>query len=227
MKKNTWKKSIICGFIVSVLCSFINFSGYCEDISNKVLRLHIIANSDSFEDQNLKLKVRDRILRDFKFETSGIKTVNEAEIFAEENIDTIKSIAQDEVFNNGFDYPVNAELVNMYFNTRIYTDVTLPAGNYDALRITIGEARGKNWWCVMFPPMCIPSAEKKIEINEVLNEPEIKIVTNFGDYQVEFKIVEVFFKARNFFECNIYAPVKNYLFNKDNFKYDIGFSFKK
>ena len=194
--KNIWSKSLICGFIISILCSFVNFSGKCEGISDKVLRLHIIANSDSFEDQSLKLKVRDRILKDFGVEASKVNNMDDAEILVQENLERIKFSAQDEISRNGFNYDVNVELINMHFNTRVYTDVTLPAGNYDALRVTIGEAKGKNWWCVMFPPMCLPTAERKREISEVLDESESKIVTNFGDYQIEFKIVEIFFNKR-------------------------------
>lgn len=224
--RNIWGKSLICGFIISVLCSFVSFSGKCEDISDKILRLHIIANSDSFEDQNLKLKVRDRILKDFGVEIANVHNMNDAEILARENLEKIKLSAQDEISRNGFDYKVNVELINMHFNTRVYTDVTLPAGNYDALRVTIGEAKGKNWWCVMFPPMCIPAAEEKREISEVLNESESKIVTNFGDYKIEFKIVEVFSRARDFLQNNVYNPIKEYLSDEDNFEYGCSLSFE-
>ena len=224
--RNIWGKSLICGFIISVLCSLVNFSGKCEDISDKILRLHIIANSDSFEDQNLKLKVRDRILKDFGVEIANVHNMNDAEILARENLEKIKLSAQDEISRNGFDYKVNVELINMHFNTRVYTDVTLPAGNYDALRVTIGEAKGKNWWCVMFPPMCIPAAEEKREISEVLNESESKIVTNSGDYKIEFKIVEVFSQARDFLQNNVYNPIKEYLSDEDNFEYGCSLSFE-
>lgn len=224
--KNIWSKSLICGFIISILCSFVNFSGKCEGISDKVLRLHIIANSDSFEDQSLKLKVRDRILKDFGVEASKVNNMDDAEILVQENLERIKFSAQDEILRNGFNYDVNVELINMHFNTRVYTDVTLPAGNYDALRVTIGEAKGKNWWCVMFPPMCLPAAERKREISEVLDESESKIVTNFGDYQIEFKIVEIFSQVKDFVQNNICNPVKKYLYDEDNFEYGFSFSFE-
>ena len=224
--KNTWGKALLCGFIISVACSFVNFSGKCDNISNKVFRLHIIANSNSEEDQSLKLKVRDRSLKDFSGESSEAKNMHEAEILAKDNIERLRISAQDEVYRNGYNYPVNAEIVNMHFNTRFYENVTLPAGNYDALRVTIGKAKGKNWWCVMFPPMCIPAAERKREISEVLDESESKIITNFGDYQIEFKIVEIFSQVKDFVQNNICNPVKKYLYDEDNFEYGFSFSFE-
>lgn len=224
--KNIWGKALLCGFIISVACSFVNFSGKCDNISNKVFRLHIIANSNSEEDQSLKLKVRDRILKDFSGESSEAKNMHEAEILAKDNIERLRISAQDEVYRNGYNYPVNAEIVNMHFNTRFYENVTLPAGNYDALRVTIGKAKGKNWWCVMFPPMCIPAAERKREISEVLDESESKIITNFGDYQIEFKIVEIFSQVKDFVQNNICNPVKKYLYDEDNFEYGFSFSFE-
>lgn len=224
--KNTWKKALLCGFIISVACSFVNFSGKCDNISNKVFRLHIIANSDSEEDQSLKLKVRDRILKDFSNGSSEAKNMQEAEVLAKDNIERLQTSAQDEVYKNGYNYPVKAEIVNMHFNTRFYENVTLPAGNYDALRVTIGEAKGKNWWCVMFPPMCLPAAESEKCIDDVLTETESKIITNFGDYQIEFKIVEIFSQVKDFVQNNICNPVKKYLYDEDNFKYGFSFSFE-
>ena len=232
--KNIFRKSLVCGFVISVLCSFINFSGKCDSISSKIFRLHIIANSDSFEDQSLKLRVRDRILKDFGFEMSKSENLYEAEILAEENLENIKISAEDELLKSGCKYPVNVEVVNMHFNTRIYENITLPAGNYDALRITIGNAKGKNWWCVMFPPMCLPVAQteeemsgNENEISEVLDNSEFQIITNFGNYQIEFKLIELFSELNDFLNNKVYFPIKKYFSVSNNIKYEPALYFNK
>ena len=122
-------------------------------IKTDTLRLHIIANSDSDFDQELKLKVRDRVLEytgELFAEVSG-KT--EAEALAEYSSDEIKNIAEDVIAENGADYSVSVEITNMWFETRSYDGFTLPAGDYDAVRIIIGAGEGHNWWCVMYPPL--------------------------------------------------------------------------
>lgn len=222
----TKSKALICGFIISVLFSFIGFSNKCESISNKVFRLHIIANSDSAEDQALKLKVRDRILNDFGSELKGVDDLISAEKITSENINKIKNLAQDEVNRNGYDYSVNAVITHMYFNTRHYGEITLPAGYYDALRIVIGTGKGKNWWCVMFPPMCLPAAEKRSEINSVLNSSELDVAEGGQKYKVEFKIVEFVTCAKNFFENYVWNPVDKFMdsdFLNISMKYDVDF----
>lgn len=215
-------KALISGFIFSVLFSFLNFGCHCESISNKVLRLHIIANSDSYEDQNLKLKVRDRILKDFDSGFSEIKDLASAEKTTKENLSLIKDLAQDEILKNGYDYSVDARLVRMKFNTRVYEDVTLPAGYYDALRITIGNAKGKNWWCVMFPPMCLPAAQGEVPLSDVLNRDECSVVLGKNEYILGFKLVELFFEVQDFFENNIQKPLNDLLYF-ENSKYEVGF----
>ena len=214
-------KALISGFILSVLFSFLNFGCRCENISAKVLRLHIIANSDSCEDQNLKLKVRDRVLKDFGGEFSEAENLVTAEKITKENLDLVKSLAQDEIFKNGYNYPVEAHLVRMKFDTRSYENVTLPAGYYDALRITIGEGEGKNWWCVMFPPMCLPAAQSEVLISDVLNKEECGVVLGHDKYILGFKSIELLFEAKEFFENNIKKPVNDWL-SAENAKYEIG-----
>lgn len=222
----TKSKALVCGFIISVLFSFVSFSNKCEGISNKVFRLHIIANSDSAEDQALKLKVRDRILNDFAGEFKCADDLLSAEKITRENITMIKNIAQDEVTQSGYDYSVNAEIANIYFNTRKYSEITLPAGRYDALRISIGSAKGKNWWCVMFPPMCLPAAQESTEMASVLNPSELDVVEGGQRYKAEFKIIEFFSEAKSFFQTRIWNPIEK--FSNDNpinisGKYDVDF----
>lgn len=198
------EKAIICGILVAAIAVFSSgfavFADECDDIRGKVFRLHILANSDSSADQALKLKVRDKLLEasDELFTSASDK--DEAIASAKNNHDEIEEIAQNEVQEEGYDYKVNASVVNMYFSTRTYGKVTLPAGNYDALRITIGKGAGHNWWCVMFPPLCLPSASGSQKLDDVLGTTEAQAITDSGnsDYVIKFKTVELFEQAKNF-----------------------------
>lgn len=183
-------KALCCGLCIACLLSMVGFCGACEDIESEVLRLHILANSDSEEDQTLKLKVRDGLLAYSETLFQNAATKAEAETIAKENLAQIQSEAEKIIRENGYDYGVQVYIKNMSFNTRVYGDVTLPAGNYDAIRVVIGAGEGHNWWCVMFPPLCLPSATGT-ELNTVLNDEEQKIVTD-DHYTFKFKIVEIF-----------------------------------
>lgn len=184
-------KSVLCAFIVCSLISMVSFDAQSKEISDEVFRLHILANSDSEEDQNLKLEVRDAVQKYCYNIYGNAETKQEAEQVISENLDDIISTAQDVVDNRGFDYKVDGEIVNMYFTNRVYEDITLPAGYYDAVRITIGSGEGHNWWCVMFPPICISTSENTAEISDVLNEEQTELVTD-GSYQYKFKIYELY-----------------------------------
>lgn len=187
------EKAIVIALIFSVIVgSFSAFASECNNIRGSVLRLHILANSDSAEDQALKLKVRDRILAETGNLFQNADNLSNAEDKVSKSLDLVKQIAADEIQKQGYHYNVNAELCNMFFNTREYDGVTLPAGRYDAMRITIGEAKGQNWWCVLYPPMCIPAAQPTQELNDVLNESEMEIVTAEPKYEIRFACVEIF-----------------------------------
>lgn len=194
---NLKEKSVLLGVLFSILLSLIGFAGKCEKISDKVLRLHIIANSNSFEDQNLKLKVRDKLLKDSQLYFANIHNISEAQKILCEHINDVISIAKDEIKKNGYNYDVTAEIKNTYFNTRVYNTVTLPAGNYNALNILIGEGKGKNWWCVIFPPMCLSSAKEQDELNDVLNPSEMDIVEGGEKYHIKFMVVELLENLKN------------------------------
>lgn len=191
MKKT--EKALLFGLILSILVgSFSAFASDCSAIRESVLRLHILANSDSDEDQALKLKVRDRILEETGDLFENASDLENAESSAANSLELVRSIAEDEVRKQGYDYPVRAELCNMFFETRQYDDITMPAGRYDAVRITIGEAKGHNWWCVLYPPMCIPAAQPKQELEDVLTEDGMEVVTSKPKYEVRFACVELF-----------------------------------
>lgn len=192
-------KSLCVAFVLTVIFSMLPFETECKEISNEVFRLHILANSDSESDQQLKLKVRDKVLEytESLFENSHSK--EEAENAVSDNLQEICNVALKEVRNNGYDYGVTAEITNMYFTTRYYDSYTLPSGMYDALRITIGSGEGHNWWCVMYPSVCISSEENQDKAaKEALNENQYDIVKN-EQYEYKFKIVEIFEKICSYF----------------------------
>ena len=178
-----------------VLCCMLNitvFSNQCDSIREKMLRMHVIANSDSEEDQNLKLKVRDAVLLKGKEIFDGSVTANEAEEKIKPHIDELEKTALSIIKNAGYNYDVNITVQKDYFKTRTYDNsVTLPAGYYTAVKVIIGEGKGQNWWCVMFPPMCLPAANAECKIDDVLNSEESNIVSNGKKYKIKFKIVEI------------------------------------
>ncbi len=191
-------KSVICAFVVACVISMSGFYGVCDDIQNEVFRLHIIANSDSPEDQALKIKVRDEMLSYTSEIFKGCKNKAESINAANTYLEDIKSHAQQIVYENGYNYKVDAYVTNMSFNTRVYDNFTLPAGKYDALRIIIGNGEGKNWWCVLYPALCIPSAQAD-DLGNVMNDSEQEIITNADRYEVKFKVVEWFESIFSFF----------------------------
>ena len=191
---NLFKKiriSICFAIIVSIIYSVISFAKTSEKIRSEVLRLHVIANSDSGIDQNLKLRVRDAVLEEGKDIFDGSVNIYNAVEKITPNLKIIEKTAKDIIAENGFDYDVKVSISREYFTTRTYETVTLPAGKYLALRIVIGEGKGHNWWCVMFPPMCLPAAYEKKEISSVLNSKETKLVSKNPKYEMRFKIVEL------------------------------------
>lgn len=186
------KISIAVGLTVAIIFSICSFAKTSEKIRSDVLRLHVIANSDSSVDQNLKLRLRDYILQEGKDVFDGSVNVNNAVAKLEPRIGELEESANEFVKNSGFDYSVKITLSNEYFTTRTYDTVTLPAGKYLALRVVIGSGEGHNWWCVMFPPMCVPAADKKDEIENVFSEKEIKLVESKPKYEPRFKVIEIY-----------------------------------
>lgn len=197
------KKSIIfaMGLLMSILIT--NFSAVVRDgrnldgLRNSVLRLHILANSDSEHDQNLKIKVRDALLESDIFD--GADSLETAEQIAQNNLDKIVETAENVLSENGCNLPVTAEIADVVFDERVYGDITMPSGEYRALRVKIGSAEGKNWWCVMYPPLCIPAAcdvEEDKSAEEVFSESELDIMYHPKKYEVRFaiwdKIKEIF-----------------------------------
>ena len=190
MKRNTIELSFLFAFLLAVIISFCGFETECQTIRTKVLRLHVIAVSDSEEDQALKLKVRDSVLRCSQDILSGETLKGKAERRIAANLDALRIAAEEEIKKNGYDCPVRVELTKADFPTRTYENVTLPAGQYNAVRVVIGNGEGKNWWCVMFPPLCLSAAKKQTGLSDVLNKDELALTQSDPKYEIRFWIVE-------------------------------------
>ena len=192
--KKIWVASLCLGLAVTLICQCTLLSAECTAIRNNLVRLHILANSNSEQDQALKLKVRDALLAYGGDLFIGQTTKEEALAQMEPQLATLEQIAKKTLEKEGCSLPVTCRLEETYFNTRVYDTVTLPAGNYTALRVLIGKGAGQNWWCVMFPPLCIPAAEEVTAnsngLDEVLTPNEQELVTNGPRYQMKFKTVE-------------------------------------
>lgn len=193
--------SVSLALVISVIFSIVSFAKTSERIRGDVLRLHVIANSDSMEDQRLKLKVRDAVLAEGAEIFDGSVDIDNAVERITPEIPKLQQIAENVIKTNGFDYSVKVMLSREYFSTRTYDTVTLPAGKYLALRIVIGTGEGHNWWCVMFPAMCLPAADKHREIDTVLDSGEVKLVEKNPKYEVRFKVVELYEELKNKIHC--------------------------
>ena len=166
--KNKLKNFIILAillFLYTSICAQNYVSAVSNNLSQAVFRLHVLANSNSEEDQNLKYKVRDGLIKYMNNICSNCSTKAEAISIANEHKNDFQEIAQNIVKGNGYDYPVKINIGNFYFPTKNYGDISLPAGPYDALKVEIGEAKGQNWWCVMFPSLCFIDISSGIVID--------------------------------------------------------------
>jgi len=188
-------------FIYIFICSKSYVSTVSSNISNSVFRLHVIANSDSNEDQTLKYIVRDNLLNYMNTLTTDISSKELAIKTVREHENEFYNIAKKTIIENGFNYDVKININYSYFPTKSYGDITLPAGYYDCLKVEIGEAKGQNWWCVMFPPLCfvdistgIVPEESKKQIEQELNAEEYSLIstTNNQTINLKFKILEIF-----------------------------------
>ena len=206
------KKMLCVSVVISFLLNFVlcvSAKDYSDKIqnrlANKIMRLHVLANSDLNYDQDLKLKVRDEILNRFDKYLYNSKTKIQAKEILSKNLSEIKKIAREIISKNGFDYNVQAMICHDNFPTKTYGDITLPAGNYETLKIIIGKGQGHNWWCVMFPPLCFIDATRKTnskniskiskqKLKNLLSDDEYKIINYKNEksmpIKIKFKIVE-------------------------------------
>ena len=170
-----------------------------RQLAEKVLRFHVLANSDSVEDQNLKLQVRDAIGGYMQENMQKQESKAACEAFVEKQIPEIEQVAEQVVKNAGFSYEVQAELTECAFPVKTYGAYTFPAGKYDALKVTIGKGEGQNWWCVMYPNMCFENSMYEVvdekagkSLRAVLDEEEYQAVLHSGNYEVRFRFLEIF-----------------------------------
>lgn len=205
LKKSNLSKFFIIFLLLAIFIllsanSYVN--AVSSNIADGVFRLHVIANSDSVEDQNLKYKVRDALLDYMNSICSDVSFKEDAMNIASEHLEDFKAIAENVIYENNYTYPVSVEIGKYDFPTKNYGDVSIPAGIYDALRVKIGKASGKNWWCVMFPPLCfvdvssgiVPNESKEL-LQENMSTEEYDLITNSSnnsDLNFKFKIVELF-----------------------------------
>ena len=183
--------SVALGLVISVIVSIAGFGAECKNIREDVVRLHILANSDSEADQNVKLAVRDALLECGAEIFGGTADKNNAAQYLEAEKEKLIETANRVLKEKGFNYSAQVFLMNEYFNTRTYEDFTMPAGEYLALKVILGEGKGHNWWCVMFPPLCLPAATEQTDINTVFGENGVKIIEGNKGYEIRFKIVEI------------------------------------
>lgn len=181
--------------VIAAVFSVVSFASGCAEVRHDVLRLHVVADSDSETDQRLKLMVRDAVLEKGGELFDGTVTADEAEKIITPRIDELKAVAQSVLRENGCDYKVDIQVGEEYFTTRCYENFTMPAGVYTAVRVNIGSAEGKNWWCVMFPPLCLPAASA--EADAFFTDEEMKIVSSSPKYEPRFKIVEIYESIKN------------------------------
>ena len=170
-----------------------------DQLAEKVVRLHVIANSDSDGDQALKLQVRDRVLERAEALLRQCESRQDAEKLLESRLFELRRIALEEIRDNGFDYDAVVRLTEMDFPTREYDSFTLPAGKYLALRVVIGEGAGRNWWCVVFPPLCA-AASADVPASALaagLSEEQVGLITESDGYIIKSKLVEFWEQLRN------------------------------
>ena len=193
--------AVVVGLLCAIFASMARFEAACDDLRQNVLRLHIIANSDSEEDQAVKLLVRDKILEESTDIFAGETDLKRAEEKAAERLNEFCETAEKVLRENGFSYGASAEIGDSYFETREYEDFTLPAGNYRSLIIRLGKAQGKNWWCVIFPAVCVPAATDA-SLSDSTRDTSAQIAEHPQKYVMRFKTVE------------IYEDIKKFLKNK-------------
>ena len=199
-------------FFYILISAFFYVDAVSSDISNSVFRLHVIANSDSKEDQELKYKVRDKVLEYMNLISKNCTSKEDVINLAKTHQEEFKNIAQNVIKENGYNYNVNIYIGKYDFPTKTYGDISFPAGNYDCLRIEIGESQGQNWWCVMFPPLCfidvssgvVPDESKEL-LKENMNEEDFALISDNNSHsEISFK-----FKILEFFGSKKFTTAKN------------------
>ena len=200
MKK--WMKFFILALVFSVFAYMVSLSDDKKQLSEDILRFHVVANSDSEEDQLVKLQVRDAVLAAVEAVTVGVDSKDAAEILLAENMQILENAANKVLAEQGISQRATVCLGQEEFPTRDYDTFSLPAGVYDSLRITIGAGEGRNWWCVVFPGLCIPAASEdtqSVAVGAGLTDSLTGAITGEEKYEVRFFLLDVWGRLENFF----------------------------
>lgn len=191
MKKTCAMVGVLIGILITGLIVNAKRSEMQGELAKQVFRFHVLANSDSGEDQALKMKVKEAIIAYMKQELPQSDSVETTKKWARENLLQIEQVAAEIIAEEGYEYSVKAEVTICDFPDKTYGDITFPAGEYEALRIEIGQAKGQNWWCVLYPNLCFIDAvhavvpEKgKNELKEVLEEDTYEMVTTTTRFKI-------------------------------------------
>jgi len=204
-RRGRWVRRVAVLSLCAFLWSILGFQARCAGIRKEVLRLHVIANSDSEADQSAKLHVRDRLLEAGADMFDGTMDAAGAEAEITPRIAELEACARAALRERGLNYPVRVTVGEEYFGTRTYEEagVTLPAGRYQALRVILGAGEGRNWWCVMFPPLCLPvaSARAAVSLDAVLTNGQLHVVKSNPKFEIRFKLVEIWESLKEKINC--------------------------
>lgn len=202
-KQMDWKGILISGIIAICMTALlvngldVKAQAYLletqESLSQEVLRFHVLANSNTEEDQALKLLVKEKVITYMEQELNQDTDLLQTKVWVENHRDDISQICENTIWESGYDYEVKVELTESYFPIKTYGDITFPEGEYEALKIEIGEAAGENWWCCLYPNLCfidatisVVSEEGKEELQEVLTEAEYKLITTTVERRISW-----------------------------------------
>ena len=202
-KLKTWEIALMFGILISVTVgSWLGREQ--QGLADSVIRFHVIANSDSDEDQALKLAVRDRVLARAEELYPQDATLAQAQTALEGHLNALAAAGREVVEEQGYDYPVTARLEDCWFPTKEYEGFALPAGNYTALRVVIGEGRGQNWWCVAFPPLCLGAAsetvDQALEAGHFTPDQGALVTGDGKGYVLKFKAMELLGELQGLFQ---------------------------
>lgn len=166
-----------------------------KEIASQILRFHVVANSDSVIDQSLKLVIKDTLTNALKPELKSANNLDDARRIIEHNLSNLESLSNQVIEEHGFSYETKASLTKGYFPLKVYGDLSLPPGEYEAIRIELGEANGQNWWCIMYPPLCfvdstysvVPDSSKE-QLKELLSEEEYHSIFTKKEIKIKVKL---------------------------------------
>ncbi len=195
-KRKRTEISLLFGLLFAVALCFAGFEADCSVLRSGSFRLRVIAASDSAADQELKLKVRDEILKATAADFAACENAKQAKSTAQKNIARTKALARRVIEENGFSYGCTARVKRQFFSTCDYGDFTLPAGEYESLVVTLGKGEGHNWWCVLFPGVCVPAAAGKQSFEALFSDEAAAVACGQGNYTVRFKAAEIYEKIK-------------------------------